>query len=582
MIETLKKIWTIFAPNEQHKAIGILILIALMAALETVGVVSIMPFLSVLGRPQIIHENVYLAELYQHLKMGSEKSFTIALGFSSIALVITSSLFKIIIQHTINRFAHLQRHSISLRLLSKYLHQPYEFFLSRNTSELNKNVLSEVDLLLTSMMLPLAQMFAQGAIVLAMALLIFIYNPLMAASVLFLVSILYGIIYGLVGKRLARIGQEGEKANRERFQACNEVLSGIKDVKITHSIPTYLAKFNQSSRLFSRHHAANDTISQTPLYMVEAAGYSGLIGIAILLMLRSDDISQVLPALGLYGFAAYRILPAAQIIYRGIARLRFSTAALNRLHADFRLTEIIETSPGQLLRPHKEIRLENISFAYPGNRENWVINNLNLTIPINTSLGIIGKSGAGKSTLMDILLGLLHPQQGRMTVDDIELNSNNIHSWQSAIGYVPQHIYLADASVAENIAFGLPKETINLEAVKKAAKTAQIHDFIEAELEKGYDTFVGERGIRLSGGQRQRIGIARALYRDPPVLLMDEPTSALDADTEAELDNALEQLSGKKTVIVIAHKKSSLKNCTQIISVADKPSQQDQSSFKNR
>ena len=567
MIQDLGKIWTLFTPAERSKASWMLMLVTLMAAAEMLGVLSIMPFLSVLSRPAAIHENRFLQAVYAHRRFHDERSFIVALGLASIAIVIASSLFKTVTLHALNRFVHLERHSISARLLSRYLHQPYEFFLTRNSSILGKNLLSEVDQLLFELIQPLSQLFAQGAIVLAMALLIFLYDPTTAIAIVLVLGALYGAIYGLVRKRLARIGRERQAANGKRYQAAGEALSGIKDVKITHSAAAYQAQFDKASRLFSRHMATNDTLSQSPLYLVEATGYSMLIVVALVLLLRANDIAHVLPALGLYGFAAYRMLPAAQVMYRGFAKLRVSSAALESIYRDLALPDEPAATGTAILAPQREIRLQGVRYAYPSAPEKAVFDGLDLVVPANASIGIAGRSGAGKSTLMDMLLGLLRPESGTLSVDGVAVDAGNVAAWQRAIGYVPQHIFLADASVAENIAFGLPRERIDMQAVERAARAAQIHDFVVNELPRGYDTAVGDRGIRLSGGQRQRVGIARALYRDPPVLFLDEATSALDAQTEEALNEAIRELSGSKTIVVIAHKEASLRGCDRTIQI---------------
>jgi ABC-type multidrug transport system fused ATPase/permease subunit len=569
MTADLKKIWSIFTPTERRKAVWILVLVIFMAMAETLGVLSIMPFLSVLGRPAVVHENPALQAAYTRFGFHSTRDFILALGLSSISLVIASSTYKTVALHLLNRFVHLHRHSLSSRLLSRYLHQPYEFFLTRNASILSKNVLSEVDQLLFELIQPLSQLIAQGAVVLAMALLIFCYDPLTAVCIVVALGLLYGAIYGLVRKRLARIGRERQVANGQRYQACNEALGGIKDVKITHSVSAYQTQFDKASRLFSRHMASNDTLSQSPLYLVEATGYSMLILVALVLLLRSNDIAHILPALGLYGFAAYRMLPAAQIMYRGFAKLRISSAALHSIHYDLTLPMEQEATGTSVLAPQKEIRLQDIHFAYPSAPEKPVFDGFDLLVPANTTVGIVGRSGTGKSTLMDLLLGLLRPESGVLSVDGTEIAEGNVASWQRAIGYVPQHIFLADASVTENIAFGVPCDRIDMQAVERAARAAQIHEFVTGDLPHGYHTKIGDRGIRLSGGQRQRIGIARALYRDPPVLFMDEATSALDAQTEEALNVAIRNLSGSKTIIVIAHREASLRNCQQVFQLGD-------------
>lgn len=567
MKSDLKKIWAILTRHERRRTVVMLVLVILMALAETVGVVSIMPFLSVLARPDMVQDNTALAWLYDKFAFSSDQEFITALGIASIVLVVGSSAFKTITLHLVNRFTFLLRHSISARLLSGYLHQPYEFFLTYNPSELSRNVLSEIDQLQNGLIKPVSQLIAQGSVALAMMLLLFFYNPWIAISAAAVIGLMYGVIYLLVRKRLGRTGQARQDANGARFQACNEALGGIKDVKITNAAAAYQDSFNHASREYSRHQANAETLSQSPLYMVETIGYSGLIILALILMRQSNDIGQVLPVLGLYGFAAYRLLPSAQIMYRGFAQLKFSSAALETIHQHLSLPTQTSKPASQPLTPHKEIRLQGIRFAYPTAPDKTVLQDFDLVIPANTSVGIVGKSGAGKSTVMDLLLGLLQPQAGALSVDGIPIDASNIHNWQAAIGYVPQHIYLADTSIAENIAFGVPAGQIDMQAVERAARAAQIHEFIVNELPDGYQSKVGDRGIRLSGGQRQRIGIARALYRDPPVLLMDEATSALDRKTEKKINLALRGLARKKTILLIAHRESSISLCDNVVGI---------------
>lgn len=565
MKSDFRKAWAILTRQERRRTWLMMALVILMALAETIGVVSVMPFLSVLARPDIVQENAALTWFYERFAFDSNQQFITALGLVSIILVVGSSAFKTITLHLLNRFTFLLRHSISARLLSGYLNQPYEFFLKYNPSELSRNVLSEVDQLQGGLITPLSQLIAQGAVVLAMLLLLFLYNPWIAISAAAVIGVLYGVIYTLARNRLGNTGKARQQANGQRFKACNEALGGIKEVKVSQAADAYQQQFSQASRNFSRHQANAQTLSQSPLYMVEAVGYTGLIILALILMKHSNDIGQVLPVLGLYGFAAYRLLPSAQIMYRGFAQLKFSSAALDTIHRHLSLSASKATPVTKALEPQKEIRLRGIQFAYPSAPGRPVLSDFNLVIPAKSNVGIVGKSGAGKTTVMDLLLGLLQPQAGTLSVDGTTIGAHNMRSWHAAIGYVPQHIYLADTSIAENIAFGVPSDQIDRQAVERAARTAQIHEFISTELPNGYQTRMGDRGVRLSGGQRQRIGIARALYRDPPVLLMDEATSALDSETEFSVSQAVSALSGDKTVIIIAHRERTLENCQRLI-----------------
>lgn len=540
-----------------------------MAFIESAGVISIMPFLAVLSNPGVVESNHYLKLLYGFTETPNKQSFILYLGFLSLFIVICSTVFKIVTLYVVNRFSSLQRHYFSTRLLKIYLQQNYEFFIQRNSSTLVKNILSEADQLIWTMVLPALTLMSYGIVLLSMVGILLLYDPLMAIATALVLGLFYATIYMLVRKILNKIGQEFTQANEERYQTCQEALAGIKDVMINNAKQGYIDQFEQSSRVFARHIATRETLGQVPLNVIETVGYGCLIGLAMILVVSGKDVSHILPVLGLYGFTAYRMLPAAQNIYRSISQIKFSEQILSILKPEFALEKnedlnIVESINHNLKFKHS-IRLENIFFAYPNRIEQPILNKLNIEIRKNTSLGIVGKSGSGKSTLMDIMLGLLQAQKGKVFIDDIELNENNVIEWRNFVGYVPQTIYMADKSIAENIAFGVPKDLINLKQVEFVAKQAQIHNFIKNQLTLGYHTIIGERGVMLSGGQRQRIGIARALYKNPQVLFMDEATSALDTETEKAVNEAIQNLSGKMTMVIIAHRESAVAQCNSIL-----------------
>lgn len=569
MLSSLKQLWQILSPLDKRKVIYVFILVMGMAFIESAGVISIMPFLAVLSNPNVVESNSYLKQLYDFTGAANKQNFILYLGFLSLFVVMCSTVFKIVTQYAVNRFASLQRHYFSTRLLKTYLQQNYEFFIQRNSATLAKNILSEVDQLIWTMILPALTLMSYGVVLLSMVGILLLYDPLMAIATAFVLGLFYASIYILVRKKLTQIGQEFTQANKERYQTCQEALAGIKDVMINNAEHGYIKQFEESSRVFARHIATRETLGQVPLNVIETVGYGCLIGLAMLLVVSGKEVSHILPVLGLYGFAAYRMLPAAQNMYRAISQIKFSEQVLSVLKPEFALEKDelkhIEKDSTQYLKFENSIRLENISFAYPNRIESPILNNFSLEVKKNASLGIIGKSGSGKSTLMDIMLGLLFPQQGKVYIDDVELTADNITQWRDLVGYVPQNIYLADKSIAENIAFGVAKIDIDLKRVEFVARQAQIDDFIQSQLPLGYHTLVGERGVMLSGGQRQRIGIARALYKNPQVLFMDEATSALDTETEQAVNEAIQNLNGKMTMVIIAHRKSAVTQCNQIL-----------------
>ncbi len=566
MLDSLKQLWQILSPLDKRKVLYVLILVMGMAFIESAGVISIMPFLAVLSNPSIVSSNQYLQILYDLMGGGTERVFIVKLGFLSLSVVVFSTFFKIITQYAVNRFSSLQRHYFSTRLLKIYLKQNYDFFIQRNSATLSKNILSEVDQLIWTMILPALTLMSYGVVLLSMIGILLLYDPFMAVATALILGLFYVCIYMLVRKKLELIGQEFTQANKERYQTCQEALAGIKDVMINNAEQGYIAQFEQSSRVFARHIATRDTLGQIPLNIIETVGYGCLIGLAMILVVSGKNVSHILPILGLYGFAAYRMLPAAQNIYRSISQIKFSQQVLNILKPEFELEnateeQVLKKKENNKLSFNHLIRLENISFAYPNRLDKPVLKEFSIEIKKNTSLGIMGKSGSGKSTLMDIMLGLLAQQQGKIYIDDVELTADNVNAWQNLVGYVPQFIYLADKTIAENIAFGIPKSEINIEQIIRISKLAQIDDFIQNQLPLSYDTVVGERGVMLSGGQRQRIGIARALYKNPQVLFMDEATSALDLETEQAVNDAIQGLNGEITMVIIAHREASLEMC---------------------
>lgn len=571
MLKSLKQLWQILSPLDKRKVVYVLILVIGMAFIESAGVLSIMPFLAVLSNPDIVDSNYYLKIFYGFSNSVNKQDFIIYLGCLSLIIVVSSTFFKIVTQYAVNRFSSLQRHYFSTRLLKIYLQQNYEFFIQRNSATLIKNILSEVDQLIWTMILPALTLMSYGMVLLAMIGILLLYDPVMAVSTAIVLILFYSVIYTLVKKKLTQIGGEFTQANTERYQACQEALAGIKDVIINNAKKGYIEKFEQSSRIFARHIATRDTLGQIPLNIIETVGYGCLISLAMILVISGKEVSHILPILGLYGFAAYRMLPAAQNMYRSISQIRFSEQILSILIPEFLLEKkYFENSSAALdqnLEFKQSIILENICFSYPNRPEHIIINNFSLKVKKNTSLGIIGRSGSGKSTLMDIMLGILQPQHGTISVDGVKLTNENIQIWHKIVGYVPQSIYLADKSIAENIAFGIEKDKINWDQVESSAKQAQLHEFIIKHLADGYNTMIGERGIMLSGGQKQRLGIARALYKKPKILFMDEATSALDVETEKAVNEAIQSLSGKKTIVIIAHRETAVAKCDQIINL---------------
>ena len=565
-MNTYQKALSLLTPHEKRRGVLVLLLVVVMALMETAGVASILPFLAVLGNPEVVHTNPILSTLYTRLEFQSIDRFLMVMGIAAFAVVILGAGVRILTTYAMNVFAQMRGHSLAERLLETYLRQPYVFFLNRHSSDLAKGILSEVYQVVTGVLQPGFYLIAYSIVALALIVLLILVDPWLALVVGLVIGGLYAIVFLSIKGLLGRLGTDRVAANQERFTAAGEALGGIKDIKLLGRESVYLSRFRPSSMRFARHQAINAVLSETPKYLIEAVAIGGTLILALFLMSTDDSVGSVLPVLGLYAFTGYKLLPAAQRIYTGLAQLRFGAAALNSVYEDLQhrtaLAEIHTTAPATLV-PKQEIVLDGLCFTYPQATKS-ALEAISLTIPVGHSVGLVGGTGAGKTTLVDLILGLLRPTEGMLMVDGVPITEANLRAWQQALGYVPQVIFLTDTTVAENIALGVPRAAIDMGRVQDCARMAQIHEFVMSEMPNQYQTLVGERGVRLSGGQRQRIGIARALYHNPAVLVFDEATSALDTMTERAVMDAVHALSHQKTIILIAHRLSTVRACDQI------------------
>jgi len=560
------KTLALLTPREKRQGALVFVMMIGLALFETAGVASIMPFLAVLGNPGLVESNPVLAWMYARGGFGSTDDFLFALGAGAFVLVVVSAAFRILKTYAVNRYVEMRDFSISTRLLQAYLRQPYAFFLNRNSADMSKRVLAEARQAVNLAIKPAMELVSYGLVAIVLVALLVVVDPMTAAVVAVVVGGIYGAVYLGIRRLLGRIGTLRVEMDRARYQAAGEAFGGIKDLKVLGRENAYLNRFRGPAARFARYQYMKQTAATVPRYFIEAVAFGGILALALFQMQRQGDLGAVLPVLGVYAFAGYRLLPAAQGIFGALSSLRFGEAAVNTVYEDLVANPppVPAAVEGPVLTLAGEIRFDSVSFRYEG-ADGFALEGLNLTIPARTSVGFVGHTGAGKTTAVDLILGLLEPTEGQILVHGKPLAELGLRRWQKAVGYVPQQIYLADGSIAANIAFGVDASQIDMEAVDRAARVARIRDFIVEELPRGYETEVGERGVRLSGGQRQRIGIARALYHNPQVLVFDEATSALDTETERSIMEALESLSGQKTLIMIAHRLSTVEACDQIV-----------------
>lgn len=571
-VRTWKKAWDLLDTEERREALmvsGVIVMSALASALM-VG--SIMPFLTVLSNPSSVAEIPALLWVHKTLGITSTYSLLITLGVLSFSAVVFSSVVQVARVWATARFSTMRTHSISHRLLSLYLSQPYEFFLNRHSGEMGPRVLAESGQVVSQFFTPAAELISASLVTIAIVGLLVWVEPVIAATAFAVIGCAYLAVFIAARHVIKSLGKTQLMANRERFRFANESLTGIKDIKLLGREVSYLDQFAEPSVLMARTLIKSSVISSVPQFAVQAIALGGVILLCLALVDPSIDGSEVelgefLPTLGIFAFAGQRLLPEFSKLYRSLTMVQSASAAVDAIHDDLKA----ERNVGLLNRTQvvpcglkQFLRLESVFYRYPKS-DQVGLNNISLMIEAGEKIGIVGSTGAGKTTLADVLLGLLTPSDGRLVVDGQEINSENVRAWMLSVGYVPQDIFLTDASVEENIALGTPQDEIDNLRICRAARIARIDQFIENELPDGYKTYVGERGVRLSGGQRQRIGIARALYHDADLIIFDEATSALDNLTESEVISAIDALPGDKTVFMIAHRLSTVKLCDRII-----------------
>jgi len=562
-MQTYKKLLYLLSHNERKQAVILILMFLLMAILDIIGVASIMPFIYVLSNPDIIETNSIINSVFQasnFLGIETEQQFLFALGIVFFVMLVISLSFKALTTYVQTRFAQMRQYSIAKRLMEGYLYQPYSWFLNRHSADLGKSILSEVGVVVSGGIKPFLNLIAQSVIAFALLILIIFTNPKLALIIGLTLSIAFGIIYKLSKSFLTRIGEERVKRNQVRFTVLSEAFGAFKEIKLGGLEQTYVDRFSKTAKEIAKVNASGKLISVLPRFAVEAVAFGGMIMVVLFLMSQKTSFAQVMPVVALYAFAGYRLLPALQQIYADVTELRFVGPALDLMFKDLNSLKSYSYDNDKSFLPlNNAIVLKGINYNYP-NASKTSLKDIELNIPARSTVGFVGATGSGKTTIIDIILGLLEAQKGTFQIDGKVINKQNRKAWQRSIGYVPQQIYVADDTIEANIAFGIknPKD-INQEAVVRAAKIANLHDFVIDELPDKYKTTVGERGVRLSGGQRQRIGIARALYNNPQVLILDEATSALDNLTEQAVMEAVKNLGKNITIIMIAHRLTTVK-----------------------
>ena len=570
-MKNLKKLYFLLNNQERIHAFKIVLVMLIMAIIEMAGIASVLPFITLLANPDIVETNIIVKKIFNFTKYyGVENifQFNIVMGVFVFLILIFSIFFKALTAYIQFSFVEMREYSISKRLVESYLSQPYFWFLSRHSSDLGKTVLSEVQAVINGYLKPFMDLIAKSFVIIAIMYLLFLTDSNLTFFIFFYIGTAYLLIYLWLRNKLKKHGEIRSKENQSRFKILSDAFEAIKEIKIGGLEHRYLELYKNSANNFARSKVYAQIFRQLPKYFLEAISFGGVILLILYLILKKGNLNESLPIISLYVFAGYRLLPSVQSVYASISNIIFFKSALDNI-----ITELRNVKKYKLKKNNNEMNLkdkiflENICFQYPNMNKN-ILNNINIKFPAKSITGLIGLTGSGKTTIIDIVLGLLEPQKGSIIIDTEIINTNNYQTWQKLIGYVPQNINLIDDSVISNIAFGEQSNVdIDIERVIKVSKIAQLHNFILNNLPNQYQTKVGERGVKLSGGQRQRIGIARALYHNPKVLVLDEATSALDDETEKKIMDSIKNLSKSLTVIMVAHRKNTIKYCDLIYKI---------------
>lgn len=559
--ETLKILLT---KQERTQFLFLVFLTILVGLFDTLGVASIMPFILLISNPSIVNEPGIMNKTYEFFSFNNLNHFLITLGLIVFFIVIISTITKFICAFYQIKFVQMKEYKLSTKILENYLKQPYAWFLNQNSGNLSKNILAEIEHVISGYMMSLLNLIASTIISLFIFTLLILTNVYVTISSILIIGAFYAIILLVIRPLALKTSHARSDTNNRRYILANEAFSNIKELKVNQLLNYYIERFSNPAYSYAKAKCLALSIPFLPRYIIECLAFGGILLVAIITFYNAKS-SHIMPMLALYAFAGYRLMPALQNLYSNYSTVKFCQASLEIfLQQLVNLPKNVEKNifSKEKMTFSKEIVLHNICFGYTPPKMN--LTDIQINIKKNTVISIVGSTGSGKTTLLDILLGLLKPQTGNVIVDEKIIDHTVLTQWQNAIGYVPQNIFLSDDTIISNIALGQSQEDIDLSRIIHAAKLSEIHEFISNELDKGYQTIVGEKGMRLSGGQRQRIGIARALYNNPEILVIDEATSALDNVTEQKIIHNICKSLNKKTIIMVTHRLSTVKNCDKI------------------
>ena len=562
---SLKKLWH-HLTNRRQKQYRLLLVLMIVASLsEVVSVGAVLPFLGVLTAPEQVYQHPLMQPLIQILELEVPNQLVLPLTIIFIIAALLAGSIRLALLYVMTRVSYATGADLSVKIYNLTLYQEYAVHISRNSSEVINGIISKTSTVIGSVILPIMNLISSTILIVSIMGALFVIDTIVALSAFIGFGLLYLGIIRYTGAQLKENSKIIADKSTQMIKSLQEGLGGIRDVLIDGSQQFYCQLYRSADLPLRRASGNNQFISGGPRYILEAVGMALIAILAYVMMQQEGGVTTVVPILGALALGAQRLLPALQQVYGSYSTIRGVEVslkdALDLLNQP--LPEYADQPSPTPIPFEREIKLKNLSFGYTKDTS-LVLKNINLCIAKGERIGFMGVTGSGKSTLLDIVMGLLQPTDGKLTIDQKPINSQNRRAWQAHIAHVPQNVYLSDSTIEENIAFGVSKEKIDRQRVEKAAKQAQIGELIE-EWKDGYQTLVGERGIRLSGGQRQRIGIARALYKKADVLIFDEATSALDNETEQAVMEAIKGLGEKLTILIIAHRLTTLKGCDRVV-----------------
>lgn len=568
MTDIIRKLLFLFPASDKWKFGGLLGLMLIGAFLEVLGIGMLPVFISIVASPERILEMEKLAPLLDFFEIEDGGRLLVVGGIGLVVTFLVKNTYIVAFHYIQARFLMNRYRMLSARLFDKYMNAPYAGMLSKNTSEVLRNVTHETGYVIQQVVTPMLKLGMDTILILGTLILLFLVSPIITLAAILLFAVAGGGFLKLIREKGQTYGRRAQLERMVMIQAVNEGVGGLKDIRVLQRADWFLARFKKSLAHYANALVFRTTTRHSTKPILETVAVSGMLMIALVLYWQEAPLGTIVPLLTLFGAAAVRLLPAMREIVEAINGIRFYGYSIHPIHDELkRLEHIPEPLPvpsgkeSGTLRFQREIRFENVSYFYPGCSQP-AVRDVSLQIAKGEAVGFIGASGAGKTTVIDLLLGILEPQKGKITVDGVDIRGAH-KEWLPNVGYIPQFIFLTDDTLRRNIALGLPDKDIDNARLTVAIEAAQLAETVKM-LPDGIDTVVGERGVRLSGGQRQRIGIARALYGNPSVLIMDEATSALDSETERYVIESMERLKGKRTIVMIAHRLSTVQKCDRL------------------